>query len=223
VSNWTDLPLFPLNTVLFPGMVLPLHVFEERYKAMISHCLEEEQPFGVVLIREGKEVGGEAVPYTVGTTAVIASVSHLQEGRMKIVAVGSERFRLESLCHDRPYLVGRANPWPLAGETSLRARRQVGAMRALLQQYLSLVAQAQGHKIEIGEVPSEPLALALAIAIALQLPTSQRQDLLRQPTVTHLLAMERNILRREQLLLDYMIRTQAGQWEGGFSGLLARN
>jgi Lon protease-like protein len=223
VNNRIDLPLFPLNTVLFPGMVLPLHVFEERYKAMISHCLEDEQPFGVVLIREGKEVGGEAVPYAVGTTAVIASVSHLQEGRMNIVAVGNERFRLESLRHDRPYLVGRASPWPLTGGESVQARRQVGAMRALLQQYLTLLAQAQGHKIEIGEVPAEPLALALTIAIALQLPMSQRQNLLCQPTVTELLLTERSILRREQLLLAHIVHTQAEQWEGGFSGLLARN
>ena len=73
-NQWSDLPLFPLNTVLFPGMVLPLHIFEERYKLMINHCLEEERPFGVLLIREGKEVGSGAVPYQVGTTTMIAVI-----------------------------------------------------------------------------------------------------------------------------------------------------
>jgi hypothetical protein len=96
-------------------------------------------------------------------------------------------------------------------------------MRALLGQYLSLLAQTQGHKIDIGEVPSEPRALALTIAISLQLPMSQRQNLLRQPTVPQLFLTERTILRREQLLLAHIIRTQGEQWEGGFSGLLAKN
>ena len=66
------LPLFPLNTVLFPNMVLPLHVFEERYKLMINTCLAQDKPFGVVLIYSGTEAGGPAVPHSVGTVARIA-------------------------------------------------------------------------------------------------------------------------------------------------------
>jgi Lon protease-like protein len=203
--------------------VLPLHIFEERYKTMIARCLAEELPFGVVLIREGGEVGGGAIPYPVGTTAVIAGVSHLEEGRMNIIAIGGERFRLHDTHHDEPYLVGSAELWPLSGETAIQAREQVGPMRALFQQYLSLLAQAEGHKITIEEIPNEPRALALTIAIALQLPLPQKQSLLDQATVAQMLLAERLILRREQLLLDYIIRTQAGQWEGGASGFLARN
>src|SRR5205814_5524803 len=84
--------LFPLNTVLFPGMPLPLHIFEERYKLMIGRCLEEERPFGVVLIQSGPEVGGTAVPHRVGTTAHIAAVRRLDDGRMNLIAIGQERF-----------------------------------------------------------------------------------------------------------------------------------
>ena len=113
-SQWIDLPLFPLNTVLFPGMILPLHIFEERYKLMIERCLDEERPFGVLLIREGKEVGGTAVPHTVGTTTLIASVTRADGGRMNIITIGLERFRLRTLRRERPYLVGNAEPWPLA-------------------------------------------------------------------------------------------------------------
>lgn len=223
MSKWTDLPLFPLNTVLFPGMVLPLHIFEERYKVMISRCQEEERPFGVVLIREGKDVGGGAVPYDVGTTAVIAGVSHLEEGRMNIITIGGERFRLQATRRDLPYLVGSAEAWPLSGGTTEQAREQVGPMRALFRQYLGLLAQAQGHKIEIEEVPTEPRALALTIAVAFQIPLSQKQVLLDQATVAQMLLAERAILQREQLLLDYMIHTQGEQWEGGSSGFLAKN
>ena len=87
------LALFPLNTVLFPGMPLPLHIFEERYKIMIGRCIDEDRPFGVVLIQSGTEVGNPAVPHVVGTTALIAAVKRLEDGRMNLIAVGQERFR----------------------------------------------------------------------------------------------------------------------------------
>ena len=222
-SQWTDLPLFPMNTVLFPGMVLSLHIFEERYKLMINRCLEEERSFGVLLIREGKEVGGSAVPYGVGTTTTIAGLSRLEDGQMDIVTIGTERFRLRSLRRDRPYLVGEAEPWPLTGANSEQAQNQVGPVRALLRQYMSLLAQAQGHKIDIDEMPDDPRTLALATAMILQLPLPQKQHLLVQPTVPHMLRAERGIMRREQLLLAYILRTQTEQWEGGHSGYLAKN
>ena len=66
-----QLPLFPLNLVLFPGMDLPLHIFEERYKSMIGDCLNQNLPFGVVLIKEGLEVGTPAEPERIGTSARI--------------------------------------------------------------------------------------------------------------------------------------------------------
>ena len=69
-----ELPLFPLNTVLFPGATLPLHIFEDRYKEMISQCIEEHRPFGVLLIRKGREAGDLAEPFEIGTTAHIARV-----------------------------------------------------------------------------------------------------------------------------------------------------
>ena len=221
--EWMNLPLFPLNTVLFPGMVLPLHVFEDRYRVMINRCVEEEHPFGVLLIREGKEVGGVAIPYDVGTTAIVAAVNKLSDGRMSIIAIGGERFRLRELHQGLPYLSGNAEPWPLTGEATAQARELVGPVRALFRQYLSLLAQAEGHKIEIEEIPDEPRMLALVIGIALQLPMPQKQRLLDRPTVAHMLWAERAILRREQLLLSHIIRTQTEQWEGGFSGYLARN
>jgi Lon protease-like protein len=222
-SQWTGLPLFPLNIVLFPGMVLPLHIFEERYKLMINHCLEEERPFGVLLIRKGKEVGHGAKPYKVGTTTVIAGVSRLDDGRMNVVTIGHERFRLRALYHDLPYLVGDAEPWPLVGAATAEAQAQVNPVGALFHQYLTQLAQAQGHKIDVAEMPDDPQALALLVAVTLQLPMPQKQQLLAQPSILQMLLAERAIMRREQLLLDYIIRTQSEQWEGGYSGYLARN
>lgn len=222
-DQWIDLPLFPLNTVLFPGMVLPLHIFEERYKLMVNHCLERERPFGVLLIREGKEAGGPAVPYRVGTTALIAGLNRLDGGQMNIVTIGSERFRLRGFRRDQPFLVGDAEPWPLTGDATEQAKDQVGPIRALFRQYLTLLAQAEGHKMEIEEVPTDPRTLALLVAIGLQLPMHQKQRLLAQPTIPQILLWERAIMRREQLLLDHIIQTQSSQWEGGYSGYLAKN
>src|SRR2546423_2082962 len=101
-----DLALFPLQTVLFPGMKLPLHIFEERYKLMVRECIDEQAPFGVVLIHTGEEVGEAPVPHNVGTTAKITDVETLDEGRMNLLTIGVERFRIIAVTTTSPYLRG---------------------------------------------------------------------------------------------------------------------
>ena len=98
------LRLFPLRTVLFPGMDLQLQVIEERYRTLVAECLETGEPFGVALIREGDEVGGPAVPHGVGCTARIRRVAPTRDGRLALDAVGVRRFRIARLYEDRPYL-----------------------------------------------------------------------------------------------------------------------
>ena len=100
------LRLFPLQSVvLFPGMELPLVVFEPRYVQLTNECTEADEPFGVLLLRAGREVGdGDADPHDVGTTAHIRSVKPLGQERFSVTAVGGRRFRVRSLSHDRPYL-----------------------------------------------------------------------------------------------------------------------
>jgi Lon protease-like protein len=89
-----DLPLFPLNTVLFPGGRLPLRIFEQRYMTMAKACLKDGSPFGVCAIRDGKEVGDPAVPYDIGTLARIGDWDMPQLGVLQIIAQGGERFRI---------------------------------------------------------------------------------------------------------------------------------
>ena len=98
------LRLFPLRTVLFPEMELSLVVFEDRYKRLVAECVEQGEAFGVALIREGDEVGGAAVPYPLGTTARIRSVSPLGGARLRVSVVGERRFRIIKLYRDLPYL-----------------------------------------------------------------------------------------------------------------------
>src|SRR5689334_10826132 len=91
------LPLFPLEqVVLFPGMSLPLRIFEERYKVMIGACQVTDQLFGVLLIRSGREVGEPAVPERVGCTARIVQLERVGDGQMHLLALGEQRFRLLS-------------------------------------------------------------------------------------------------------------------------------
>src|SRR5258707_15628572 len=102
------LPLFPLTTVLFPEMLLPLHIFEPRYRLLVRRCMDEDRPFGVVLMRSGQDVGGLAEPHGIGTEARIMAYSPLSDGRSYIVVRGGRRFAIEQSIPDtEPYLVGR--------------------------------------------------------------------------------------------------------------------
>jgi uncharacterized protein len=102
-----ELPLFPLNTVLCPGIALPLHIFEDRYRALVRHCIETTSPFGVVLIREGREVGTGAIKFTgIGTIAEIRDAGRYEDGRYDLLIVGTKRFEIrEVLGARKPYLV----------------------------------------------------------------------------------------------------------------------
>jgi Lon protease-like protein len=150
----TEIPLFPLRSVLCPGQTLPLHIFEERYRLMIGRCIDRGEPFGVVLIREGRDVGpltGEVA--AIGTTAAIRRVGTYPDGRLDILSVGQQRFRLESVDNvSEPYLVGRVSllDEPSGPEAEVRALAQRVGGRFL--EYLELLQPEgveDGPEIEI--------------------------------------------------------------------------
>lgn len=151
-----EIPLFPLRTVLFPGMALPLRIFEERYRVMVSELLESGGVFGVLLIKEGDEVGGGAKPFTVGTTARIEESAEMGGGRYAITARGSRRFRLLKMLEPRPYPYGEIEiirDEPAA--PSVHLQRAIETVRATFPTYfrlaLSLTDQwAQGMKLPAG-------------------------------------------------------------------------
>jgi Lon protease-like protein len=209
MNSKLSLPLFPLNTVLFPGQVLPLHIFEKRYRHMIGQCIEQELPFGVVLIQEGEEVGGPAKPYSVGTTARITQVERLDDGRLNIMTVGEMRFRIVSLRHEpEGYLRASAMLWPwLPGDesTTLTLAQNV---RDRLRRYVEMLSRASGVPLEADDLPEQPAALACLTAIALQVAQTEKQKLLTLPSIAMLLSKEVALLRRESRMLQVMIASR---------------
>ena len=111
----TDTPMFPLGSVLLPTMVLPLHVFEPRYRAMMRRCVDQGEQFGVTLIERGHEVGGGDVRNDVGCLARILAHDELPDGRWGIVAVGTVRIRVERWLEDDPYPRAETSAWPDPG------------------------------------------------------------------------------------------------------------
>jgi Lon protease-like protein len=156
-----DLPLFPLHTVLCPGVALPLHVFEDRYKAMIQRCLTDKSPFGVVLIREGREVGGGDLAVAgIGTVAEIREARRYRDGRYDLVTLGTQRFRLEAVDPEaEPYLIGQVTPLgEVLGEAG-RARALGDRVMQLFIQYLELLQVDEQLRKRRG-LPTEPQAIA---------------------------------------------------------------
>ena len=207
-GSYQELPLFPLNNVvLFPGMPLPLHIFEERYKAMIGACVDRDEPFGVLLIKEGNEVGDPAEPHSVGTTARISQVQRIQEGRLNILTRGERRFELLETVQTVPHLVGLVR-FMEDTEGEVSSTTVAGVREQYIQLQRQLTAIAGGWDREVS-VPDEPVALARSaaatLAVSLPLPPDVRQSLLETPTAggqlekLHTLMRQANRIVAEQV------------------------
>jgi Lon protease-like protein len=203
-----DLPIFPLNTVLFPGMPVKLHIFEERYKIMISRCYQKAQPFGIVFIKSGSEVGADADPFSVGCSARITELEPLTEGRYNLVAIGQDRFRMLSLNHDLPYLTASVESFPFTTSDVQEAQQQASILRSWVKKYLHILSQTTDAQLDIQHLPVDPVRLACLATFLINIPNAQKQDLLNQESAHELLNRLRVLYRREATLLDAMLRPQ---------------
>lgn len=174
-----DLRLFPLNSVLFPGMRMPLHIFEERYRIMIRECIEEDAPFGVLLIRSGAEVGAGAVPHDVGTTARILQVEYLEDGRMNIFTIGQERFRTLAINTTQPYLRGEVAVLEQADATDL-AYASIARARMIFDDYLKTYLSLGDQWTRGVYVPDDPGEAADYIAARVDVPPEVKQGWLEE-------------------------------------------
>lgn len=201
-----ELPLFPLNTVLFPGMTMQLHVFEDRYRALVHHLLKvpdrTQRLFGVVAIREGYEVGshGAQSVHRVGCVAQMTSVTPSEDGSFDIEIVGRHRFHLQSLDASGPYLVGRVQT---ATDTADPAARPGGsptqAMRAreTFTVYRQRLSELRGAEVLDVELPDDPVYLSYTLAATCLLTVRERQALLETGSADERLVMLRNAMREE--------------------------
>ncbi len=190
-----SLPLFPLNTVLFPGASLPLRIFEDRYKLMLRDCLRADSVFGVVLIREGPEVGGPAVPHDTGTAAEIVQVDDLRGEQFLISCVGRQRFRIREITRHAPYLTARVETLDDEADPGV-THELLESVRTAVAAHAALSAGLGGGWVGDVATPSEPAALSYFAAATLRADPARKQTLLEEPTVSARLRSELDLLDR---------------------------
>ena len=207
------LPLFPLGTVLYPGLVLPLNIFEERYRQLVRDLLDgpEPQRFGVIAIRKGRETGVDGISalHEIGCTATLREVAEQDDGRFHLVTVGTQRFRLASLDDSRPYLQGEVDL--LAEEVGDEAAAGLAAQAVQrgFRGYVEALASRESVEVTVPELPDEPLLLSYLVAASMILDLSVRQDLLAEPDAERRLGAERALLARETTMLRSLTATPA--------------
>ena len=199
------LPLFPLGAVLYPGMLLPLHIFEERYRQLIRDLLGGPDPrrFGVIAIRKGRETGIEGVQslYEIGCTATLRRVEEYPDGRFDIVTVGTQRFRLLALDQSLSYLQGEIEPLSDDAVDPGAAAPMVRAVQVAFHAYVDALTEGGGAVVKVDDLPDEPTLLSFLIAAAMVIDLTERQALLAEPDTMRRLGAERSLLARETAVL----------------------
>jgi hypothetical protein len=197
------IPLFPLGTVLLPGAPLPLHIFEERYRLLVTDLLElepKDRQFGVIAIQSGREVGADGVAalHEVGCVAQVATAKPSPDGTYELETIGTRRFRLLEIDDSAPYLRGSVEwlPEP-AGDTER-------LMPVVAERYISYraeLARMHGAVLDPPELPGDPRLLSYLVAATVIASVGDRQDFLEQYDAAARLALESKWLFREAGLL----------------------
>jgi uncharacterized protein len=199
-------PMFPLESVLVPGMVLPLHVFEPRYRALVRDCLAGDRSFGVVLIERGSEVGGGDARSDIGTRAEIVRADELSDGRWAVVAVGTSRVRVDRWLPDDPYPRAELVDWPEASpepgspaHDALVAR--YGEQVLLLRRVLAMAAEL-GHPTDAtAEVAEDPISGSYHLAVLAPVGPLDRQRLLAADGPAERLEQLSILLQEQEMVL----------------------
>ncbi|MBK8900479.1 MAG: LON peptidase substrate-binding domain-containing protein [Anaerolineaceae bacterium] len=209
-----EIPLFPLNTVLFPGWPMPLHIFEPRYLEMVRFCVEEKSPFGIVLIKEGQAEGDTAViPHDVGCIVTITQMERLDDGRLLIMTVGQERFRVLSLNRRQAYLVGEVEQMPYLPEKTAPLQAAANELHPLVLNYLTqLTSLADNIEFDPTQVPTEPESLSHMAASLLQVSLETKQSLLEAKKISNALTFLTRQYRREIDILKQFPRQDMGNF-----------
>jgi hypothetical protein len=192
--------MFPLNAVLYPGVSVPLHVFEDRYRALVHHLLRTEDPsqrlFGSVAIREGYEVGdhGTQSLYRIGVRLQLTEVESRADGSFDVVAVGRDRIQLDRLLTTGDYPVGEVTLLP--GQATEVPEELVEQARATFTAYRHVLRSMVGDPLQ-GELPKDPTYLSWTLAACTPLPMGERQQLLEANDAAERLVLVTDLLRAE--------------------------
>jgi Lon protease-like protein len=208
------LPLFPLGTVLYPGLLLPLHIFEDRYRELVRDLLAGPAPrrFGVIAIRKGRETGVDGISalYEIGCTATLRQVREHDDGRFDLVTAGAQRFRLLELDDEtQPYLRGEVDMLPEETGDEAAAEAAAEAVRRGFRGYLDALAARGATQVSVPDLPDDPVLLSYLVAASVIIDLSDRQALLAEPDAAGRLAAERALLSRETTMLRSLTSTPA--------------
>jgi uncharacterized protein len=200
------LPLFPLSTVLFPGMRLPLHIFEQRYRQLVADLLERPEPrqFGVIAIRKGRETGagGATALHDVGCVATLREVAEREDGRYDLQTVGAQRFRLLRLDYrSLPYFQAEIESLPDKTGDAAAAAYLTQRVQQAFRGYLNALSDRGGATINVTSLPDEPELLSYVVGAAMIIDLPDRQALLAAPDTVGRLRAERALLTRETAML----------------------
>jgi Lon protease-like protein len=197
----TEVPLFPLNTVVFPGVATPLHIFEERYRTLIRELVGIEsvfdRVFGIIAIREGYEVGdhGMQSAHRVGTLVQLTEVDPYDDGRFDIQVIGRQRLRVTESDNSGPFLRGEVEL--LSDEDEPNAQDEAARTMATFEIYRERLSELRGGPVLAGEMPHDPAYLSYALAATCLLTLPQRQALLEADSALERLGMLRRTLHEE--------------------------
>ncbi len=191
------LRLFPLNSVLFPGAVLNLHIFEPRYKQMINECLEAGEGFGVALIAEGAEAGDPNVlPHDIGSIAEIVDVQPLPFGRYFISTVGRNRFRIREVISREPYLVAEVDELEDPQQSDREVDELLPAVLERFEEYLGMLVEFSGQESTVDLPDDDALSTSYLIGDMLQVAERVKQRLLELADTKARLRAEYDFLER---------------------------
>jgi Lon protease-like protein len=196
------MPMFPLGSVLVPGMVLPLHVFEPRYRQLVRDCTAGDGEFGVVLIARGSEVGGGDVRTDVGTVARILQADETPDGRFAVGAVGLRRIRVERWLDDDPYPRAEVADWPERGPDR-GAALDVDELGGLVRRAAALHAELGEPAAPVDvDLSADPVIAGYQAALAVPFGPADRHDVLRAPSVADRFALLRELLVDHVMVLE---------------------
>jgi Lon protease-like protein len=192
-----EIPLFPLEVVLFPFMILPLHIFEERYKEMVNLCVRDGEPFGIVLVKGTNEVTGTVQTCSVGCTARISRVEKLHDGRMNIEVVGEHRFHILDTHEEHSYRSALTEAYEDRPYEDQIVRPLTDEVQRLLKDFLLRSLAVMGQEVSDFDLPDDPEHLSFISSCVLPVANEDKQELLVEQDIAVRLTAVREVLLQE--------------------------